>query len=124
MAFCRDIPSNEKIPISGIKNPGISQREKIPNPGDKIPIPEISGFSGFFTRDFFGIFKSRSKYSGFRDFQDFSIWPQIKNPDPDPKDRNSGSRKNPIPKLTLINEAKIFIIITVIKRNKKFLFAN
>ena len=44
MAFCRDIPSHEKIPIPGIKIPKL---RKIPNPLDKNPetrksrIPEI-----------------------------------------------------------------------------------
>ena len=41
--------------------------------GFKIPIREILGFSGFFFRYFFGIFKFRSRSPGFRDFRDFSI---------------------------------------------------
>ena len=52
---------------------GIFRGFKIP-----IPIPGIPGFSGFFFRDFFGTFKSRSRSPGFRDF---SILPKIKNPD-------------------------------------------
>ena len=99
VAVCLDIPSHEKIPNLGIKNPldipKIKNSEKIPNPGDfhsgffrdfhrmfsgfsnsdphpqdfrdislrifsgfvrgfniSITIPEISGFSGFFTRNF------------------------------------------------------------------------
>ena len=84
MAFCRDIPSNEKNPDPGDKNPRdipkIKNPEKIPNPGNfgilgifrdfqiRIPIPGISGFSEFLnpdpdTRDFgiFGIFRSNPK---------------------------------------------------------------
>ena len=39
MAFCRDIPSHEKIPrIKNPRNiPKIKNSEKIPNPGDKNP---------------------------------------------------------------------------------------
>ena len=41
LAFCRNIPSKEKIPIPGIKNPQdipkVKNPEKIPNPGDKNP---------------------------------------------------------------------------------------
>ena len=57
-----------------------------------IPIPGILGFSGFFFRDFFGIFGI--------------FWSslKLKIPIPNPRDRDSGSRKNPIPMPTLILE--------------------
>ena len=57
-------------------------------------------FSGFHTRDFFGIFKSRSRSPGFRYFRYFQIKPKIENSYP--KSLESGSRKNSIPKATLL----------------------
>ena len=73
LAFCRDNPSHEKIPIPGVRNPRdipkVRNSEKIPNLGDFEEIPEIKipnpgdknpnpfpGISEFCTRDFFGIF--------------------------------------------------------------------
>ena len=46
LAFCRDIPSHEKIPIPKEKSRKNPETQKIKNP--------ILRFLGFFTRDFFG----------------------------------------------------------------------
>ena len=53
LAFCRDIPSHEKIPILGIKNPRFIPKIKIPesrgfriNSGDFSYIPGISYILG------------------------------------------------------------------------------
>ena len=54
----------KKIPIQGIKNP----RDIL-----KVKNPESRGFSGYFNRDLFELFKSRSRFPGFRDFSDFSL---------------------------------------------------
>ena len=86
--FCRNIPTHEKKSRS-------------------------RGFSGFFNRDFFGIFKSRSRSPGFlgsrfknpdpipsilgspvfwdpRNFGIFRSSPKLKIPIPNPRDQDSG----------------------------------
>ena len=52
--------------VRSIINRCLFKCDKSEIPG--IPIPGIMGFSGFFTRDFFGIFISRFRSPGFRDF--------------------------------------------------------
>ena len=98
LAFCRDIPSHEKNLYYRDKNP-----RDIPKVKKSRKNPESRGFFGIFprfiTRDFSGIFKSRSRSPGFRDFsgilksryrspgfRDFSIQPKIITPDTDPRD--------------------------------------
>ena len=96
MPFCRDIPSHEKCDpedrnISGISRrlkksriPGVSQKFGgfFENPGDKNPKIKKN-------RYFFEIFKRRSWFLGFWDFQDFALgifWTFLRfsYPDPDP----------------------------------------
>ena len=97
--FCRDKPSDEKIPVLGIKIPKLKIFRDF---RIQIPIPEILSF-----RDsalgipilLAGFFHIPIPIPGFRDF---SIKPIIKNPDPKFPDRDSGSRKKPIPKPTLL----------------------
>ena len=97
-----------------------------------IPIPGISGFSGFFFRDFFGIFQRFKNpdpdprdfgifgiflsgffrdfqipipipgISGFSGFFDLAQNKKSRSRIPGIGIRDSGSRKNPIPKQTLI----------------------
>ena len=69
VAFCRDIPSHEKIPNPGNKNP---ETRKNPTPADfsrifefQIPIPEILDFWDFALGIFPGFFdQDRNKKIG------------------------------------------------------------
>ena len=95
MAFCRNIPSNEKNAEPGDKK---SRENKSRSPGFldfrdflhgifrdfQILIPN-PGFSGFSTRAFYKLFNSRSRSADFHDSQDFSlgIFSRFSNPDPD-----------------------------------------
>ena len=54
-----------KIPVRNCLTPGYPESKKCRK------IPESRGFFGF-PRDFFEIFKSRSRSSGFSDFRDFA----------------------------------------------------
>ena len=82
--FFRDFQIQILIPgIFGISHSGFFRGFNI-----AIPIPGISGLSGFFTQDFFGIFKLRSRSLGFPNFRVFLIKLTLKNPDPEANSDN------------------------------------
>ena len=77
MAFCRDIPSHEKNPDPENK------KSRIPG----MNIPGIFHKSLGFLLGIFGL---------------FHLAQNKKIPIPKPRDQDSGSRKNPVPKPTLV----------------------